>query len=58
MSRARTDAITVKPSNNAFTALTGAACVCVLVALVMLWLKWSSVVGTDPEAPKLFFGFF
>ena len=56
MSRARTDAVVVRPSNNMYTAITGAACVAVLFALVLLWLRWSSLVGSD--GPKLFFGFF
>ncbi len=55
MSRLRTETINVKPTNNVFTALTGAACVAALMAIVFVFLKWQDVVG--PEGPKLFFFF-
>ena len=40
------------------TALSGAACAVVLLAIIMIAAMWSNVVGDDPEAPKLFFGLF
>ena len=58
MSRVRTDAVIVKPSNNVFTALTGAACVAVTVALVLVALQYQNLVADDPDAPRLFFGLF
>jgi len=56
MSRLRSDTIKVKPANNVYTGLLGAACVAVLLAVVLAFLKWPDVVGTD--GPKLFFGMF
>ncbi len=56
MSRARTEAVVVRPSNNMYTAITGAACVAVLFAIILLWLRWNSLVADG--GPKLFFGFF
>ena len=53
MSRIRTDAVKLRPTNNAFTALSGAACVAVLVALILLYMKWQEI-GSGP----LFFGIF
>lgn len=55
MARTRTEAIAVRPTNGVYTALTGAACIAVLVALVVLWLSWESVSAGDD---KLFFGMF
>lgn len=54
MSRVRTDAVTVRPSNNVYTALAGAACVAVLLALILVYMAWSEVTGGEP----LFFGLF
>ena len=53
MSRIRTDAVKLRPTNNAFTALAGVACVAVLVALILLYLKWQDI----SDGP-LFFGLF
>ena len=56
MTRARTDTIAVKASNNVYTALTGSACVACVLAIVFCWMKWQEIVGDD--GTKLFFGFF
>ena len=57
MTRARADAVPVHATNNVYTALTGAACAALLIALGLLMAKWWGLVGESGE-PKLFFGFF
>ena len=52
----RTETVTVKPSNNIYTALTGVAVVICLVALVLIWMQWGTL--TEGDDVKLFFGLF
>ena len=54
MTRTRTDAVIVRPTNNIYTALTGSACVALLIALVLMWLRYNAVTG----GRALFFGLF
>ena len=54
MTRARTDAMIVRPTNNIYTALSGVACVALLIALVLMFIKYREVTGGQP----LFFGLF
>ena len=54
MTRARNDAVIVRPTNNIYTALAGTACVAVLAALVMMWLRFQTITGGE----GLFLGFF
>jgi hypothetical protein len=56
MSRLRSEPIRVKPTNNVYTALLGAACLAALMALAFGYVRWQEIVGSD--GPKLFFGFF
>ena len=53
MTRMRSDAA-ARATNNIYTALTGSACVAVLVALVMVFIRWRGLTGGQP----LFFGLF
>ena len=53
MTRARADVVPVRATNNVYTALTGAACVALLIALGLIMAKWSSLVGEAGD-PKLF----
>lgn len=53
MTRTRSDAIAVRPSNNIYTALTGAATIAALIALVVVWIRWTNATGQP-----LFFGLF
>ena len=39
------DVVTVKPSNNVYTALTGAALVVVAVGMILFWMKASELLG-------------
>ncbi len=52
MTRMRSDA--ARPVNNVYTALTGSACVAVLLALIFVFLRWKSLTNGQP----LFFGIF
>ena len=54
MSRLRSEAVTVRATNNVWTALTGTACAAVLVALILVAMKWYEITESQP----LFFGLF
>lgn len=54
MTRTRTEITAARPVNNIYTALTGSACVAVLVALIFAYIRWSTL---NPGKP-LFFGIF
>lgn len=41
----RGDAIQVRPTNNVYTALTGVACLVVLLGLIALFVQANSVFG-------------
>lgn len=51
MTRMRSDS--ARAANNVYTALTGSACVAVLIALVLVYIRWRGLTN-DP----LFFGLF
>jgi hypothetical protein len=47
MSRISTsETITVRPTNNVYTALLGMACVVAVVALAILFIKGQELIGT------------
>jgi hypothetical protein len=52
MTRMRTD-VAARASNNIYTALSGSACVAVLIALGLVYFRWKSLTN-EP----LFFGIF
>lgn len=55
MTRMRTETrVVAQPVNNIYTALTGAACVAVLIALILAFFKWGEMTDGQP----LFFGLF
>ncbi len=54
MTRMRTDTRAAQPVNNIYTALTGTACVAVLLAVILAFFKWREMSGGEP----LFFGLF
>jgi hypothetical protein len=39
------DTITVRPTNNAYTALAGAAVIIQIIGLLVLWIRSDSVGG-------------
>lgn len=51
----RTDTVAVRPSNNVYTALSGAAVIVCLIALILVIMKWTAING---EYEPLFFGMF
>lgn len=50
----RAEITTARPINNIYTALTGSACVAVLMALVFAFIRWKTL---NP-GQALFFGIF
>ena len=43
MTRTRGDQILVKPRNDIYTALLGVACVCMIIALVAMFIQSNAV---------------
>lgn len=54
MSRLRNDVVTVRPSNNIYTALLGVSCLVAFLAIVFVYLRWQEITDGAP----LFFGLF
>ena len=54
MTRARTEALVARPTNNVYTVLTGVACIAVLIALVIVFIEFRSLTN----GKELFFGIF
>ncbi len=54
MTRTRTEITAARATNNVYTALTGSACVAVLMALIFAFIRWRTL---NPEQ-ALFFGIF
>ena len=55
MTRVRTEAMVVRATNNIYTVLSGVACLAVLIALVIVFVRFRELTGG--ETP-LFFGIF
>lgn len=55
MTRARTDSMAVRATNNVYTVLAGVACIAVLIALVVIYIGFDTL--TDGKQ-TLFFGIF
>ncbi len=50
----RTEAVAPRATNNIYTALTGVACLAMLIALVLVVMNFRSLAPNQP----LFFGLF
>ena len=42
------DTITIRPQNNIYTVLLGAACVVVLIGLIVVWIRSMTLFDTNP----------
>ena len=52
MTRSPRDQVQVKAGSDVYTALTGVACVVVLLGILALWLSSSTNFGENPFMPS------
>jgi hypothetical protein len=52
MSRVGGDIVTVKPSNNIYTVLSGVALIVVILGLIVIWVRAEGAFGGLLSAPQ------